>query len=147
MFQHTAARRRLRYNVFRICKFVKSFNTQPPEGGCLQRCNINMDCFDVSTHSRPKAAAKEVAQLAAETAVSTHSRPKAAASGKKSQKPKLGGFNTQPPEGGCIMTLTKCHMSSQFQHTAARRRLRFIMPTKDPNNWVSTHSRPKAAAH
>ena len=55
MFQHTAARRRLE-----------------PDGwtGAVA---------EVSTHSRPKAAAKFLKVGHAPTAVSTHSRPKAAA--------------------------------------------------------------------
>ena len=80
-----------------------------------------------------------------------------------------GGFNTQPPEGGChqdraarVLSETVSTHSrpkaaaaksfpavtgmNMFQHTAARRRL----PHQDAKRlWsqdVSTHSRPKAAA-
>ena len=55
-FQHTAARRRLLEG----------------SGGIVGR-------IDVSTHSRPKAAAGDVVILAGYGLVSTHSRPKAAA--------------------------------------------------------------------
>ena len=124
---------------FRVC-----FNTQPPEGGCLKgRPASNMT--PVSTHSRPKAAAPGVQDLQAANPVSTHSRPKAAASLPKEfsgskmfqhtaarrrlRQPTLStpaniSFNTQPPEGGCDW------LTYTFQI--------------DP---VSTHSRPKAAAH
>ena len=54
MFQHTAARRRLKGNSF-CCIVWKSFNTQPPEGGC-QQISFTQDACNVSTHSRPKAA-------------------------------------------------------------------------------------------
>ena len=59
-----------------------SFNTQPPEGGCDTPI-IFAKAFIVSTHSRPKAAAKQAVQLA-------HLKR---------------GFNTQPPEGGCGIML------------------------------------------
>ena len=36
--------------------------------------------------------------------------------------------------------------SMTFQHTAARRRLRENMDDMTMHEWVSTHSRPKAAA-
>ena len=77
-FQHTAARRRLP-DVFLFVGIYRSFNTQPPEGGCSgksksdektslfqhtaarrrlpARCYIMSHHSQVSTHSRPKAAA------------------------------------------------------------------------------------------
>ena len=77
-FQHTAARRRLLgsegQNIFRLL---------------------------VSTHSRPKAAAK---------------RKRVFAFCNKS-------FNTQPPEGGCQEQHHTHRQTLRFQHTAARRRL------------------------
>ena len=42
----------------------------------------------------------------------------------------LRGFNTQPPEGGCTKTSVDFNITLEFQHTAARRRLRgFILLT------------------
>ena len=105
-----------------------------------------MDYFsqNVSTHSRPKAAAEPIKQAAQINLVSTHSRPKAAAYSHYKNRPfyqfqhtaarrrlphglfyrvKGGCFNTQPPEGGCSIDVLK-----------------------DVLNAVSTHSRPKAAA-
>ena len=145
MFQHTAARRRLRYHPHKrfvfprvsthsrpkaaagfyglVCCNGISFNTQPPEGGCLchEKKNKKILAFqhtaarrrllmrstvyadkqkfqhtaarrrllardksgklaeDVSTHSRPKAAARYLEILRPNSGVSTHSRPKAAA--------------------------------------------------------------------
>ena len=120
----------------------------------------------VSTHSRPKAAGAAEAVAAKGNLVSTHSRPKAAViqtlrDGKEcwfqhtAARRRLGhwwrllvlsgGFNTQPPEGGChISAFIECASvvsthshpkaagtfkryslaASRFQHTAARRRLR-----------------------
>ena len=55
-------------------------------------------------------------------------------------------FNTQPPEGGCEVALGDLPEVYVFQHTAARRRLPQRNHTADTGAWVSTHSRPKAAA-
>ena len=56
VFQHTAARRRL-LPKHDQSHSLGSFNTQPPEGGCLP-FNPYKTQTTVSTHSRPKAAAK-----------------------------------------------------------------------------------------
>ena len=55
LFQHTAARRRLRQLHTNRCD-QQGFNTQPPEGGCRKRL-YRLSFQQVSTHSRPKAAA------------------------------------------------------------------------------------------
>ena len=77
------------------------FNTQPPEGGCMKALMSAMSLllfqhtaarrrlptpsriairgWGVSTHSRPKAAARGLFCERSDTPVSTHSRPKAAA--------------------------------------------------------------------
>ena len=79
MFQHTAARRRLPNHRLKTDRagivsthsrpkaaasvfleptfFLISFNTQPPEGGCIIGAKWEEINF-VSTHSRPKAAAR-----------------------------------------------------------------------------------------
>ena len=102
MFQHTAARRRLRGIKSANTTIGIGFNTQPREGGCLFNTNIN---------------------------------------------PKLFGFNTQPREGGCSVVLRVVYCISLFQHTAARRRLRYCRAGRVLPIGVSTHSRAKAAAH
>ena len=101
-FQHTAARRRLR-------ELSQDFQAQE----------------NVSTHSRPKAAASNYIHFPAWLGVSTHSRPKAAAERWYGSRYSSFSFNTQPPEGGCIINRT-CGV---------------------PYGRVSTHSRPKAAAN
>ena len=100
LFQHTAARRRLP-----LCAVI--LNVSP----------------NVSTHSRPKAAATTRLFLNLQARVSTHSRPKAAA------------HRIPPPRFLAV-----------FQHTAARRRLPFVSALFNVHKGVSTHSRPKAAA-
>ena len=68
-FQHTAARRRL-LRKQRLRAFIdKSFNTQPPEGGCS---SVTRSTFTVN------------------------------------------GFNTQPPEGGCPVMPCSVWVSSCF---------------------------------
>ena len=145
LFQHTAARRRL-----------------PEKRPFLDTRE------EVSTHSRPKAAASESRHNSSARIVSTHSRPKAAARFRLEYKSNCYSFNTQPPEGGCVyLTLTVlslCGFNTQppeggcatgivetfnlvtFQHTAARRRLQNFLDYSTIQQLVSTHSRPKAAA-
>ena len=76
MFQHTAARRRLDQQ-YSPAYLIQRFNTQPPEGGWLQRRVAALD-GGVSTHSRPKAAGLGLGVVLHIGQVSTHSRPKAA---------------------------------------------------------------------
>ena len=119
LFQHTAARRRLDFDVF----------------------SVFWCC--VSTHSRPKAAERLDGKDDRSNAVSTHSRPKAAGSHSSSfvisrlfqhtaarrrllvcwaSILTISSFNTQPPEGGWWCDFGVCG-----------------------RYCVSTHSRPKAA--
>ena len=122
-FQHTAARRRLRYKrgefvgrrdivsthsrpkaagvgLRSIDGVAICFNTQPPEGGCSVLGYLRY-YQAVSTHSRPKAAEHDRDNIRCYAMVSTHSRPKAAGSTHQYH----------------------AHLA-KFQHTAARRRLR-----------------------
>ena len=101
-FQHTAARRRLGAG-FAVQQF---------------RCAV-------STHSRPKAAGGVKDKSVVAGKVSTHSRPKAAGKSSKSDVRRLCCFNTQPPEGGWQVWPWKSLPWTEFQHTAARRRLVF----------------------
>ena len=142
-FQHTAARRRLGIGFVRY-QFGQCFNTQPPEGGWLNRlCTVAHILLFQHT-----AARRRLVQFRGQPRlllpVSTHSRPKAA---------------------GCATT-TSAIRRFWFQHTAARRRLGRGLQrlgggqsfnTQPPEGgWgatmktftqirVSTHSRPKAA--
>ena len=165
MFQHTAARRRLASNLPKSA-LIQRFNTQPPEGGwglcfgaCPRSCSFNTQppeggwfCasilaqyLQVSTHSRPKAAAPLKIAAKSLGLVSTHSRPKAAGQNSGWRLPAAGCFNTQPPEGGWLV------------FRLFHRRFRVSFNTQPPEGgWtaalkaryaqeVSTHSRPKAA--
>ena len=144
VFQHTAARRRLAFQLLDglcVCavsthsrpkaagqvvkehsSIPESFNTQPPEGGWLSGgCYI---CpLLVSTHSRPKAAGTIIGALYIFVKVSTHSRPKAAGLSRPFMSRQQASFNTQPPEGGWEDERAAKVREWWFQHTAARRRL------------------------
>ena len=105
-----------------VCLPVQRFNTQPPEGGWETKQPPLKDVYDVSTHSRPKAAG----------GIDPENRPKM---GFNTQPPEGGwdlpkwctldgiGFNTQPPEGGWETGIRIDSGIDLFQHTAARRRL------------------------
>ena len=149
------------YNI--IC-----FNTQPPEGGCLYP-PVSYNINGVSTHSRPKAAAVMVTQDNNYNLVSTHSRPKAAAVSYLNHINLFQVSTHSRPKAAANIHKQCAPCNDWFQHTAARRRLRTFMcgfywskkcfNTQPPEGGchiksavrfcynVSTHSRPKAAAH
>ena len=101
---------------------ISCFNTQPPEGGWRLLIKLHNSCsafqhtaarrrlesrhedrgrvLGVSTHSRPKAAGRQLIWYERPRDVSTHSRPKAAGMGPILCGSFRGRFNTQPPEGG-----------------------------------------------
>ena len=63
---------------------------------------------NVSTHSRLKAAAEANRHHGITANVSTHSRLKAAAMGPIGAVINSFSFNTQPPEGGCSAHWAAC---------------------------------------
>ncbi|SNU78711.1 Uncharacterised protein [Neisseria zoodegmatis] len=124
-----------------------SFNTQPPEGGCCRPCLPS--CWSLTfqhTAARRRLPARFVQRLYCHSLFQHTAarrrlpRPKthrpARGSGFNTQPPEGGcfyfggcvlgflGFNTQPPEGGCHTLFLQKLYRLQFQHTAARRRLR-----------------------
>ena len=121
-----------------------SFNTQPPEGGCFLISRLFRPAL-VSTHSRPKAAESTPALFMTQMYLFQHTAARRRLSPLINTAAARHGFNTQPPEGGCIISsaLTALILSfntqppeggwslicsdlsrpSLFQHTAARRRL------------------------
>ena len=156
----------------------KAAGLERPHAGVLTK---------VSTLSRPKAAGRMShvflairlfqhsaarrrlggfpASFADSLCVSTLSRPKAAVCLLLLVRRRICGFNTQPPEGGClsprpsasqrvVSTLSRpkaaasarlsCFGATGFQHSAARRRLQETA-RHELTDRVSTLSRPKAA--
>ena len=145
LFQHTAARRRL-HRKFPLCEnLFCCFNTQPPEGGCKPLSNLfnAQPCFNTQP---PEGGCIKSARSARFHSLFQHTAarrrlPKSLANALLMQRFQhtaarrrlhmddmgcvwIGGFNTQPPEGGCILKSIN--------------KLRWL--------YVSTHSRPKAAA-
>ena len=79
--------------------------------------------------------------------VSTHSRPKVAACGQLIMATKAWCFNTQPPEGGCDLVVSRYDLTEQVSthsrpKVAAKDHLQMYVTDR-----VSTHSRPKVAAN
>ena len=90
---------------------ICSFNTQPPEGGWLDKSVYGLYKSAVSTHSRLKAAGCGNRRQMRLPAVSTHSRLKAAGWSSCKKYSSIYCFNTQPPEGGWrawLPTLPAC---------------------------------------
>ena len=162
VFQHTAARRRLDLCMDSIHLLLLFQHTAARRRLVLVR-NLAAVVFDVSTHSRPKAAGRFSHVCIANMVVSTHSRPKAAGRTSKSppiraevsthSRPKAAGrqayginadnrrFNTQPPEGGWQDAWQNRQPDCAFQHTAARRRL-VQLKTKSSLIWQSFNTQP-----
>ena len=121
-FQLTAARRRL-HPAFAVALFLSTFQLTAARRRLQEHIRAVVAHREVSTHSRPKAAAGHHAHVRPRHRVSTHSRPKAAA-------------------GYMAFILAE----AEFQLTAARRRLPECYHAVYALLSVSTHSRPKAAA-
>ena len=142
LFQHTAARRRLDSFTHPKITFA-GFNTQPPEGGWVAQSMKTKSLFSFNTQPPEGGWVR----------------------GNGTQRIS-GGFNTQPPEGGWVswfvfkrQIVVSTHsrpkaagidgtdeaIQSEFQHTAARRRLESPVHVIKDEAKVSTHSRPKAA--
>ena len=102
-------------------KFNVSTHSRPKAAG--SGVLLVMFHLNVSTHSRPKAAGIFSARFIFRSVVSTHSRPKAAGFLLLLVNKVTDSFNTQPPEGGWLIYHSVSDAMSMFQHTAARRRL------------------------
>ena len=167
MFQHTAARRRLRsgfikeYGYYEVSTHSRpkaaaaislytlfrtlSFNTQPPEGGCDLLRIVRSFPLGFNTQP-PEGGCKGLPYLSIADRVSTHSRPKAAASTSTNNKTSIRVSTHSRPKAAAFY-IYDCHsVDMEFQHTAARRRLQEIEQMPEKHFQVSTHSRPKAAA-
>ena len=187
-FQHTAARRRLgqadhcRAAYLRVSTHSRPkaagpcchlpdrqpcrFNTQPPEGGWTARSShmIAVAAFQ-HTAARRRLGFRDwfIGRFGL---VSTHSRPKAAGSGVGGFNFVFNSFNTQPPEGGWPLPVTKNRTDYCFNTQPPEGGWQALhdfqrsiggFNTQPPEggwvpqelaNWlmdVSTHSRPKAA--
>ena len=142
MFQHSAARRRLKRKAeacFEYAEFQHSAARRR-----LNQCICPADKIEVSTLSRPKAAEPQTGTRQPYQ-LFQHSAARRRLMSSSSKTPDRSSFNTQPPEGGCICpsfltgiisvstlsrpkaagndTYTYRRQRPAFQHSAARRRL------------------------
>ena len=167
LFQHTATRRwlhhqashvHLRHNVsthshpkvaacnsLESCSVFWSFNTQPPEGGCLAADHSRLASRGFNTQPPEGGCAPFQSLLEKSDSFNTQP-PEGGCSTFTLSISSFFCFNTQPPEGGCGSAVMWRQKAKLFQHTATRRWLlccvrkhRFIFS-------VSTHSHPKVAA-
>ena len=84
----------------RVARALYRFNTQPLEGGCALTNSDKAHSYGFNTQPLEGGCQqKRITTVVIE--VSTHSRPKAAAGISKGINRLINGFNTQPPEGGC----------------------------------------------
>ena len=167
MFQHTAARRRL--GAYPICSAIfktvsthsrpkaagclyrteyqgtKGFNTQPPEGGWYFNIDFSFKRQWFQHTAARRRLAAETRQEIPKTPSFNTQPPEGGWAGGVGIAADQAGFNTQPPEGGWPRPKAEVFHFSQFQHTAARRRLVTLIGCFLLVDKVSTHSRPKAA--
>ena len=168
LFQHTATRRWLRQRY--ICRNTKrrSFNTQPPEGGCLRKRD-KAYLFYAFQHTATRRWLPIIIFRPSAISMSFNTQPPEGGCVKLLEPAhNLPCFNTQPPEGGCfanvyhngrvICVSTHSHpkvaaililillILFMFQHTATRRWLLQLDKHKIFRLAVSTHSHPKVAA-
>ncbi len=144
-FQHTAARRRLPVKLLLMRKLKVKFQHTAARRRLLNLDTLRWTISKVSTHSRPKAAAKSHHQpqmdlMFQHTAarrrlltdkkailgrfnVSTHSRPKAAARRKCINWMRRNVSTHSRPKAAARLINTSSIRLPVFQHTAARRRL------------------------
>ena len=167
VFQHTAARRRLLYGYARVSTTDQFQHTAARRR--LRHQHANAYAYFQFQHTAARRrlpirpAAFRRSRWFQHTAARRRLHPKGASHEYKDNRfntqPPEGGccmagsvsgrwrsFNTQPPEGGCRQPNPQQYERDQFQHTAARRRLRPRLPAARHFRNVSTHSRPKAAA-
>ena len=80
----------------------------------------------VSTHSRPKAAALACSIAAVGVRCFNSQPPEGGCLMGRPSKKAAVGFNSQPPEGGCRKKTAWHSVVARFQLTAARRRLLMV---------------------
>ena len=123
MFQHTAARRRLlSSSVISIHPPNVSTHSRPKAAACFPICHANANVFQ---HTAARRRLHELLLNLELIQLFQHTAARRRLPGNASTR--TGIF--------------------QFQHTAARRRLPFLRRIVQVALSVSTHSRPKAAAY
>ena len=146
LFQHTAARRRLRVWGQKLHRGFECFNTQPHEGGCEVECLMRrvLEEFQHTAARRRllnQAEAPSCAMMFQHTAARRRLRQVVIL-------PYHSFLFQHTAARRRLLTVCKrrAPMFSVFQHTAARRRLPDGSEGLVNSHIVSTHSRTKAAA-
>ena len=121
------------------------FNSQPPEGGCRSR-SPSSPPFSRFNSQPPEGGCLWLWRKSLSRRVSTHSRPKAAARAKILAASVMLPFQLTAARRRLLSPRAKHTSMGTFQLTAARRRLQHQRRPPGANGKVSTHSRPKAAA-
>ena len=124
----------------------RSFNTQPPEGGCNWNGIELISDNKVSTHSRPKAAAVNSVIPTSFVFGFQHTAARRRLPPTIGTMPPLLGFQHTAARRRLQSKASKIKSKSWFQHTAARRRLHRLNFKQSIHDLVSTHSRAEAAA-
>ena len=124
-----------------------SFNTQPPEGGCVLSFRTKIFVVTVSTHSHPKVAA----QLEPLSIHLIFKFQHTATRRWLQTSPEVNlsdlVFQHTATRRWLPPFLIFCISSSKFQHTATRRWLHELAFSMIKLITVSTHSHPKVAAY
>ena len=153
-----------------ICLMMElvSFNTQPPEGGCIA-CSVVLIPFRSFNTQPPEGGCLSFTELEIRSSCFNTQPPEGGCKSTKVRISKNESFNTQPPEGGCTDRRLLSPFLGMFQHTATRRwllkicvfsvRFQSSFNTQPPEGGcdfafpevgtmvVSTHSHPKVAAN
>ncbi len=144
-FQHTAARRRLPTQLVPLSMSLIVSTHSRAEAAAGDNLTGQGEGDDVSTHSRAEAAAKQEEDRYNKRIVSTHSRAEAAAIDHIKRSHGESCFNTQPRGGGCTWRprLLGVRRSFNTQPRGGGCTHLFLIRNQD---LVSTHSRAEAAA-
>ena len=123
---------------------IRSFNTQPPEGGWNWQMRIIVSLFEFQHTAARRRLGRRRDSARMRDRFNTqppeggwrHRRDSARTHDRFNTQPPEGGwefypqarisilgFNTQPPEGGWARMYLPSSVLNSFQHTAARRRL------------------------
>ena len=140
MFQHTAARRRLRIK-YNGKNQKKEFQHTAARRRLPRRATDCHPPTPVSTHSRAEAAAGK-SSIAPSNIPGFNTQPRGGGCiFIKGQSNYTLSFNTQPRGGGCNLINRPTPKPTLFQHTAARRRLRDMGPWKTHPKRFNTQPR------
>ena len=153
--------------MFYLSTLIYSFNTQPPEGGCLNPAFLaktkqefqhtatrrwlpaTRPCKrylkSVSTHSHPKVAAFSLYAAARVNRCFNTQPPEGGCSSIWSSSSSRWSFNTQPPEGGCLVNTYYKKVRNSFNTQPPEGGCLAVLSVAD-RMAVSTHSHPKVAA-